>query len=605
MILTTHARRCFLILLVSSLCLPCLVGGQTQPSVTDPASTQDSARLARIVEEYWQYPLTDTFYARFLSGVVLNDLPDISKKKSSSDAVFARHILDELRTVNEARLSHDDLLTSKVLRWQAELEQGFDRYYWFDFQITAHASPLPLVQRILERRQFHGKEDLDEYLRLLQQLRTFIAQNRALAVGQAQRGIVVPKDGIPGAIAFLSSYIQEPDKSPFFVAPQRLSAIEPALVAPFQEKVRTMIDSEINPELQTLVSYVGGEYAKKAPKRVGLGQYPGGQKFYRFMVHAYTTLDMSPEAIHQLGLHAVAHDEALMAELRNKIGFKGTLKEFHSFLLTDQRFIAKSPEEVQQRLLSYVQRVEPHVASYFLHVPKAGYTIQRLAPGLEGAYTFGVYVEPSAGQPLGIYYYNGSQLNERPMFKAGPLILHELIPGHHFQLNLTAENRALPAFRRYAPFPAYSEGWADYSSQLGLEMGAYLDDYDRYALLAQNVHQSVRLVVDTGLNYMGWSLAQATEYMREHELESETQIKTELSRYSTGTPAQALAYKLGSNKILELRAKAQKALGKRFDIRQFHGWILDSGPMPLEVLEQHVSWCIEQAKKKPALASGG
>ncbi|HSK44498.1 MAG TPA: DUF885 family protein, partial [Candidatus Binatia bacterium] len=163
-----------------------------------------------------------------------------------------------------------------------------------------------------------------------------------------------------------------------------------------------------------------------------------------------------------------------------------------------------------------------------------------------------------------------------------------------------AENHSIPAFRRYAPFPAYTEGWADYSSQLASEMGAYADDYDRYALLAQNVHQSLRLVVDTGFHSLGWTLEQAKSYMRDHELESDLQIQTEASRYSMGEPAQALAYKLGSNEMLRLRAKAQKELGKKFDIRQFHDWVLDSGPMPLEVLDQHVDWCIEQAKGQPA-----
>jgi uncharacterized protein (DUF885 family) len=212
--------------------------------------------------------------------------------------------------------------------------------------------------------------------------------------------------------------------------------------------------------------------------------------------------------------------------------------------------------------------------------------------------TFGYYAEPSPGQPVGIYFFNGSHLSERAMFKAGPLILHELVPGHHFQLNLTAENHALPEIRRHTIIPAYSEGWGDYSSWLGIEMGAYRDDYDRYALLAQEMHQSVRLVVDTGMHAMKWSRAKAKGYMRQHELESETQIESESLRYSMGTPAQALAYRVGSRKIRELRKRAEKELGPNFNLRAFHAWILDSGPMALEVLDQHVSWCIQQAKKE-------
>jgi uncharacterized protein (DUF885 family) len=588
-----HARNLKIALLVAIL-LSCLLASAQSKA---PATETDAARLARLVDKYWHYPLTGTFYSRYLAGEPV-DLPDISEEKANSDAAFERHIIAELRTVHVDRLSHNDFLTLQVLRWQMETDIGFAKYHWFDIEITAHASPLPVVQAIFERQQFRHLADLDRYLKLLQQLKIFIVQTRELTEGQAKRGIVLPKAGVAPAQAFLSSFIREPEKSSFYVSPERLAAVDPALANSFREKVRTAIETNINPALQSLVGYVGGDYARKAPEKVGLSQYPGGRDFYRFLIHAYTTLDISPEKIHQLGLQSVQHDEEQMAILRKKMGYKGTDAEFRQFLLTDPQFIAKTPEEFRDRLMSYVQRIEPKVPEYFLHTPKAQYTSERLAAPLESAFTFGIYVPPSAGQATGIYYFNGSHLEARPLFKAGPLITHELIPGHHFQLNLAAENRSIPPFRRYAPFPAYTEGWADYSSQLASEMGAYTNDYDRYALLAQNVHQSLRLVVDTGFHSLGWTLEQAKEYMREHELESEVQIETEASRYSMGEPAQALAYKLGSNEMLRLRARAQKELGKNFDIREFHDWVLDSGPLPLEVLDQHVSWCIEQAKKE-------
>ena len=572
-------------------CLTASAQGQT------PAANTDTARLNRIIDEYWRYPLIGTFYARYLAGEPV-DLPDISEENANSDAEFERRILAELNSVNPNHLSHADFLNLAVLRWQAEIDIGFAKYHWFDMEITAHASPLPVVQAIFERQQFHGPADLDRYLKLLQQLKIFIIQTRELTEGQAKRGIVLPKPGIAPAQAFLSSFIKEPEKSPFYVSPERLAAVDPALANSFREKVRAAIETEINPALQSLVVCVGGDYAKKAPEKVGLSQYPGGRDFYRFLIHAYTTLDISPEKIHQLGLQSVQHDEEQMAILRKKMGYKGTAAEFRQFLLTDPQFIAKTPEEFRDRLMSCVQRIAPKVPEYFLHTPKAQYTSERLAAPLESALTFGVYVPPSDGQSTGIYYFNGSHLEARPLFKAGPLITHELIPGHHFQINLAAENHAIPAFRRYAPFPGYTEGWADYSSQLASEMGAYTDDYDRYALLAQNVHQSLRLVVDTGFHSLGWTLEQAKKYMLEHELESDVQIESEASRYSMGEPAQALAYKLGSNEMLRLRAKAQKELGKKFDIRQFHDWILGSGALPLGILEQHVDWCIQQAKKR-------
>ena len=596
----THKYRCFRYLLVLGFCLIGSVLAQNRIPATSPGTPKTSAQLARIADEYWQHTLTHNFYERFRSGAPVNELPDLSEESAKADAAFAAHVLAELEKVKPDGLTHQDVLTLKILRWQTGLDKGFAKYYWLDIEITPQSSIIPVVQRVLEDQLFHNKADLDHYIRLLEQYPALLSRTRKMLEGQLQRGIVLPKDGIPGAKSFLSSYIQPADKSPFFVGPERLASVDPALVGPFQQKVGQIIQTRINPEFEALVAYIAGDYARKAPDQVGLWQYPMGEEFYRFLVRAYTTLDISPAEVHRIGLESVARNEAEMADLRRRIGFTGSREEFHQFLQTDPRFIAKTPQDVQERLMSYVRRIEPRVDDYFLHVPQAKYGIKRLHPSLEGALTFGFYAEPTAAQPLGIYFFNGSQLNERSMFKAGPLILHELIPGHHFQLNLTAEDRSLPELRRHTVLPAYSEGWADYSSQLGEEMEAYRDDYDRYALLAQNMHQSVRLVVDTGMHAMKWSRSKAMEYMRQHELESETQIKSESLRYSMGIPAQALAYRMGSGEILELREKAQKELGKKFDIREFHDWILGSGPMPLEVLAEHVAWCIEQAKKQPA-----
>jgi uncharacterized protein (DUF885 family) len=589
---------CGLLVFLCAIAAPPSDFGQTQGPTQDTPAKQSSALLARIAGEYSQYTLTHNFFERFRSGAPLNELPDLSEERAKADGAFAAHILVELEKVKSADLTHEEQITLKILRWQAGLDRGFEKYYWVEINATAYSSVVPVLQRIMDDQQFRAAGDLDHYLSLLDRYPAFVARTRKLLQAQARRGIVLPKDGIPGAKALLSPYLEEPDKSPLFVAQDRLAAIDPALAAPFQEKVKQIIQARINPEFEALIAYISGAYASHAPSEVGLWQYPMGKEYYRFLVRAYTTLDLTPEKLHQIGREDVERLEAEMAGLRHKIGYTGSREEFHQFLQTDPQFIARTPEEVRERLLEYVHRVEPQVGSYFLHVPKAGYDVKRLDPALEGAMTFGYYAEPSPGQPAGIYFFNGSRLNQRSMFKAGPLILHELIPGHHFQLNLTAENHALAEIRRHTILPAYSEGWADYSSRLGEEMGAYRDDYDRYGLLAQEMHQSVRLVVDTGMHAMHWSRAQAKEFMRQHELESETQIESESLRYAMGTPAQALAYRIGSHEMLELRNKAANALGSSFNLKEFHGWILDSGPMPLEVLAWHVDWCIEQARKK-------
>jgi uncharacterized protein (DUF885 family) len=212
--------------------------------------------------------------------------------------------------------------------------------------------------------------------------------------------------------------------------------------------------------------------------------------------------------------------------------------------------------------------------------------------------TFGYYDPPDHDKPSGRYRFNGSRLGERTMVTAAPLIYHELVPGHHFQIALQRENEELPPLRRESFATAFVEGWAEYASDLAGEMGLYREPYDRYGRLAMDMFLSTRLVVDTGMNAFGWSLEQARQFMRGHVLESETQIGTETLRYSVDLPGQALAYKLGSSKIRELRERAEAELGERFDVRRFHDAVLSPGALPLPVLEEHVGWWIAQEKRR-------
>jgi uncharacterized protein (DUF885 family) len=231
-------------------------------------------------------------------------------------------------------------------------------------------------------------------------------------------------------------------------------------------------------------------------------------------------------------------------------------------------------------------------------VPKAPYGVKRLDPTLEGAVTFGYYQTPIPSDPKGYYYYNGSNLNQRSLIWAGSLIYHELVPGHHFQICLQEENHSLPEFRRESFATAYVEGWAEYSSTLAGEMGMYRDDYEKYGRLAAKAFLTSRLVVDTGMNLLGWPRARAIEYMKENLLLSEAEIHTETLRYSADMPGQALAYMMGANKIFELREKARAELKDAFDIRKFHHAVLSSGSMPMAVLEKHIDRHIQETRAK-------
>jgi uncharacterized protein (DUF885 family) len=263
---------------------------------------------------------------------------------------------------------------------------------------------------------------------------------------------------------------------------------------------------------------------------------------------------------------------------------------------------------VARRLLERLERIDGAALSHEDWLSKeiaawecrqAAYGVKRLDAVLEGStFTFGMYEVPTTVEPMGFYRFNGSKLSERPQINAAALIYHELVPGHHFQINLQRENESLPAFRRLNDHTAYVEGWGEYASDLASEMGLYGDPYDEYGRLGMDIFLSSRLVVDTGMNLLGWPRAKAIEYMLAHDLESETQITSETLRYSAAMPAQALAYKMGSAKIRELRRHAEKALGSRFDIRRFHDAVLGSGSMPLTVLEKHVEWWIGEERKR-------
>ncbi|HEY9421793.1 MAG TPA: DUF885 domain-containing protein, partial [Thermoanaerobaculia bacterium] len=332
--------------------------------------------------------------------------------------------------------------------------------------------------------------------------------------------------------------------------------------------------------------------------QVGMRQYPGGDAAYRYLVRVHTTMDVLPEEVHEQGLKEVARLNRRLEELRLKIGFKGTLPAFHQFLKSDRRFFVKTPEEVAERLMAPVRQIEPRIGSFFLRIPKAPYGVRRLEPELEGAMTYGYYRQPTPGRPRGDYMFNGSRLEERSMLSAAALIYHELLPGHHFQIVLQEENESLPEFRRHSYPTAFVEGWAMYASGLAEEMEGYSDLYDLAGWIANDLFLSSRLVVDTGMNSRGWPRDKAIDFMQANTFESATQIGTETLRYSVDIPAQALAYKMGANKFWELRRKAERELGAKFDLRRFHDAVLGSGAMPMTVLEKHVDWWIGEEKKR-------
>jgi uncharacterized protein (DUF885 family) len=376
----------------------------------------------------------------------------------------------------------------------------------------------------------------------------------------------------------------------------RLEGVSAADAESFRAAIRILINGQIRPATKALADDYGASYRARAPSAVGLSQYPGGAEYYAWLVKRHTTFDVTPQEVHAIGLSEVERTNAAMAKVRERLEFKGTKAEFHTFLRTDPRFFPKSADEIGEQLMAAMQEMEPRLDAMFLRRPKAPYGVKRLDARLAGAMTYGYYQVPTPRDPKGYYNYNGSKLESRSLLNVRALAFHELAPGHHFQINLQTENDALPPIRRETRHTAYTEGWGEYASSLGDDAGLFADPYDQYGRLMMDMFLSVRLVVDTGMNALGWSRERAMDYMREHTLESEEQIRTESLRYSVDMPGQALAYKMGSRGFRELRAKAEKALGSRFDVRTFHDAVLMSGSMPMKTLEKHVDRWIEQVR---------
>jgi uncharacterized protein (DUF885 family) len=561
------------------------------------AAATAATELAAIAADYWRHQLDEDLYSRLREGLPIERLPDLSPEYAEKDAAWNRALRDRLARIDEAALGHQDWLTLALLRDQAEESIAAPQAYWYLFLATPYDAPFAGVHTAFEQYKLASPADLAGYLRLLRAYAPMVEQLRRHLEGQAGRGIRLPKPEVDAVVAMLRAYARPPQESVLEVPAARLGSVDAAAAADFHTAVRRIIGEEIDPALVRLADELAGGYRQQAPDRIGLGQYPGGDAAYRVLVRFQTGLDLTPEEIHRRGQAEVERLSRRMAEVRSQLGFQGTAREFNQGLRTDPRFLARTPEEVAERLMAAVRRMEPKIPAWFLKVPKAPYGVEALPAALSGM-TYGYYQVPTPAQPRGRYLFNVSQLDQRPLVWAAALIYHELIPGHHFQLALQAENPDLPPFRRYLAHTAFVEGWAEYSSHLGEEMGLYDDPYSLYGRLAMEIFLSNRLVVDTGLNALGWTRQQATDYMRDRLLESDAQIDSEILRYAIASPAQALAYKLGAGHIADLRRHAQTALGPRFDVRRFHEAVLGSGSLPPKILAQHIDWWIEQEKRR-------
>jgi uncharacterized protein (DUF885 family) len=410
-------------------------------------------------------------------------------------------------------------------------------------------------------------------------------------------GVVDTKLTVRNMIEQLNTQLkQKPEESSYFGPVKQFPAeIAGADRARLTTAHRQSITQEIYPALRRVRDFLRAEYLPAAREGVGLMHMKGGPELYRYMVKSTTTLDLTPEEIHQTGLNEVARITAEMEKVKQEVGFTGNLQQFFDHLRTDPKFKAKSREALTQGYYDIGKKVDAELPRYFSTIPKAALEIRPYEPFREkfeagGSYSSGT---PDGTRP-GIFYFNAYDLPSRTTPGMTTLYLHEGAPGHHFQISLAQENTALPPFMRFGGNTAYVEGWALYSETLGYPMGFYQDPYQRFGTLSDEMLRAMRLVVDTGLHSEGWTREQAIKYMLDHSDMGKTDATAEVERY-IAIPSQALAYKVGALTIQRLRQKAETELGDKFDIRDFHAQVLMTGALPLAILEQKIDrWVAEK-----------
>ena len=440
---------------------------------------------------------------------------------------------------------------------------------------------------ILEYTPMETERDYRNWLSRLRGLPTLLQQyiellDEGIAAERVQARAIMER--VPDQLdkVITDSPVESPFYRPFQTIPDSIPA---ATAEELREQANAVIANQVTPAYREFRDFFVSTYLPASREQPGIGSLPGGEDIYRFLAARYTTTDLNPEQIHETGKREVARILGEMEEVREAVGFDGDLQAFNEFLRTDPQFYYDSPEALLEGYRAVSKRLDPELVKLFGRLPRMPYGVKAIPAETAPDATTAYYIRPAAdGTRAGYYYVNLYRPEVRPRYEMEVLSVHEAVPGHHLQIALAQEIEGLPEFRRASSVTAFVEGWGLYAERLGYQMGLYQDPYSRYGQLTYDMWRAVRLVVDTGMHYFGWSRQESIDYFKANAGKTEADIINEIDRY-IGLPGQALAYKIGQLKILELRASAEQALGDDFDIRAFHDELLGAGAIPLDALE--------------------
>ncbi|MEW5686823.1 MAG: DUF885 family protein [Pseudomonadota bacterium] len=550
----------------------------------------DDAALNALVAEFDAYALGQDPVTAGFDGdrKAMARLPDISVGadvlRRSAYEEFKQRLagIDAAGLSPEARLNHDFLawtldrrleaIALDQARWAFDSDGGFDQLMGY----LAAVTPID------------SEADAEAWIQRLRATPRLYVRGTDNARRAVRSGFTQPKSVADQVVARARAAATAPVETDPLLKPFDRAKLPAAKLAETRAVAVKVIGEEIRPAQRDFATFLEKEYAPAARKGLGVRSVKGGDAYYRFLVRDHTTTDITPDEIHALGQSEVARIRGEMGKVMAEAGWSGDLAGLIAMLRKDPRFYAASREDLMEKASEIAKRADDQLPRWFQTLPRLPYGVRPVPAEIEEGYTTGRYFPGSPAQGVaGGYMVNTSHLDQRALYELPALTVHEAAPGHHIQIALAQELEGVPAFRRNAEISAFTEGWGLYSEELGGQMGLYRTPYERFGRLSYEMWRACRLVADTGIHWMGWSLDKARACFTENSALSSLNIEVELARY-VSWPGQALAYKVGELKLLALRKRASDRLGERFDIRRFHDAVLLAGPLPLNLLEARI-----------------
>ncbi|HIA63532.1 MAG TPA: DUF885 domain-containing protein [Planctomycetaceae bacterium] len=560
-------------------------------------TTRTDVAFEKLVEAHWQQTLAvNPFLAASLGDKKsANQLPDVSLSQQLKLAKDSARILSKLSEIDSSRLSTANQTNLAILK-RLLIDDSLEfKYKTYLIPISNRSGFHMQFAELHKSLPFKTVQDYRDYLDRLDKFGVYTDQHIALLTEGISTGNVLPSVVLQGYEETISAHIVQDATRSLLYSPFRnfSQALTDAEKDQLQERAMFSITSTVVPAYKRFHDFMQRIYIPAARGTIGASALPNGREFYRYRVRHFTTLEISPDEVHQVGLTEVARIKSEMLKVIDQVEFDGDFADFLQFLRTDPKFYPTNAEDYLKETAYILKRMDGELPKLFLNLPRNPYGLKVIPAYIAPKTTTAYYQPPPAsGKLAGQYFLNTYNLKSRPLYELEALSLHEAVPGHHLQIALQQELTDLPLFRKYSGFTAFVEGWALYAERLGLEVGFYTDPYSNFGRLSYEMWRACRLVVDTGIHYQGWTRKQAIDYMIENTSLSRHNIVAEVDRY-IAWPGQALAYKMGELKIRELRERASIQLGAHFDIREFHDAVLRHGAVPLPILESNIETFIE------------